>query len=689
MMYMKAKVLEKGKQNKRCDMNNTFENYVVAKNNQFAWAAAKFVAESPGSMCNPLFLYGIQESGKAHLLHAIEERLRSANSNWKIKYVHANEFCDEIKALYSGERDPARTETTFFKRYYLLDVFIIEDFHLIEADKRAYEVLYHIMSTLRNNNKQIVLSSINRPKDTDNMHHRMMSLIDRGMTAELTGPDYEVREAIRRKKEQENGVKEEDAIRHTELYHITAVGKQEWSGLFEELVRLHEKKSLSWGDLISRIDLRNKHVAADDHIKWLWPEIGVYDIRKENERWILDLGMRFPKIALDDISSMDRFFVKDGADFLGTFADEILTIEEIEDHVYLKDGELECGKQLRRDVAFEYKTKDELIIDVDLYPMRIVLWDMLLFVRENDDIAFEEQVKKQPRVDEEDDGAVTEDAYEKLQKMVGLTEVKNRVDQIISAYSIRALRKKAGINDDKASLHMVFTGNPGSAKTTVARLLAGILKARGILNTGVYVECGRADFVARYVGWTAKTVKEKFEKARGGVLFIDEAYSLVDGSASYGDEAINTIVQEMENNRDDVIVIFAGYPEKMKDFIERNEELKSRIVFHLDFPDYKTDELMGILKLMSEERGYKLDPTAEKRCRKIFDDACHNTDFGNGRFVRNIFEQATLMQAQRLYAGIEEKEPDVESLQLLKAEDFDKINLALLYCNDSKKVVGF
>ena len=124
---------------------------------------------------------------------------------------------------------------------------------------------------------------------------------------------------------------------------------------------------------------------------------------------------------------------------------------------------------------------------------------------------------------------------------------------------------------------MIFTGNPGSAKTTVARLLSQILKKEGILDSGRFVEVGRADLIARYVGWTAKTVCEKFREAAGGVLFIDEAYSLVDDSNTFGDEAINTIVQEMENHRDDVIVIFAGYPEKMKVFLEKNEGLRSRI----------------------------------------------------------------------------------------------------------------
>ena len=130
-------------------------------------------------------------------------------------------------------------------------------------------------------------------------------------------------------------------------------------------------------------------------------------------------------------------------------------------------------------------------------------------------------------------------------------------------------------------MHMVFTGNPGTAKTTVARLFARILKENGVLSKGDLIECGRSDLVGKYVGWTAVQVKNMFKKAKGSVLFIDEAYSLCDDrSGSYGDEAINTIVQEMENNRDDMVVIFAGYPKEMNDFLDRNPGLRSRIAFH-------------------------------------------------------------------------------------------------------------
>lgn len=239
------------------------------------------------------------------------------------------------------------------------------------------------------------------------------------------------------------------------------------------------------------------------------------------------------------------------------------------------------------------------------------------------------------------------EAYQTLQEMVGLEKIKSIVDQIIGNAKIQKARSNLGLDQHKTSLHMVFTGNPGSAKTTVARLLAEILSKEGILTSGEFIECGRSDLVGEFVGWTAPKVKRQFKLAKGGILFIDEAYSLVEHwGGSYGDEAINTIVQEMENHRDDVIVIFAGYPDKMKNFLERNEGLKSRIAFHVDFPNYNADELLKILQLMAKNKGFELNAEIEQKCLEIFSTACSKNDFGNGRFVRNLLEQALLKQSR-------------------------------------------
>ena len=279
-------------------------------------------------------------------------------------------------------------------------------------------------------------------------------------------------------------------------------------------------------------------------------------------------------------------------------------------------------------------------------------------------------------------------AYEELMNMVGLNEIKQVTQQIISTYKLSKYKNSYGINSSECCRHMVFMGNPGCAKTTVARLLCDILRKEEVLKTGKFVECGRADLVGRYVGWTAKEVKAKFRAAKGGILFIDEAYSLVDSTNSFGTEAINTIVQEMENSRDDVIVIFAGYPEPMEKFIAQNEGMKSRIAFTLNFPDYTPEELMKIMDLMLTKKGLEVDLPARSECQKIFQQAVLAENYGNGRFVRNLLEQATLKQASRLLPPGSKNKPTKSEVKLLKKEDFS-VNLSQMLKDEPKREIGF
>ena len=281
----------------------------------------------------------------------------------------------------------------------------------------------------------------------------------------------------------------------------------------------------------------------------------------------------------------------------------------------------------------------------------------------------------------------TNDAYTDFREMIGLKDQKALIEQIIAAHRVQKMRLDMNLDKQKAALHMSFTGTPGTAKTTVARLIAQILARDGVLKTGRFVECGRADLVAKYVGWTAKAVRAKFREARGGVLFIDEAYSLSDGEhTTFGDEAINTIVQEMENNRDSVIVIFAGYPDKMKAFLDRNEGLRSRIAFHVDFPDYTADELTDIFKLMAKRRGYEISDDVAAHCKKIFKRVAKKKNFGNGRFVRTLLEQAWLKQSQRIIKENEGGSVTREDLTRFKVEDFD-VNLDKKFRDERK--LGF
>lgn len=262
------------------------------------------------------------------------------------------------------------------------------------------------------------------------------------------------------------------------------------------------------------------------------------------------------------------------------------------------------------------------------------------------------------------------DASRELDEMIGLKEVKSIVKQSVSFFRMQELYKQRNIPIATPARSMVFTGNPGTAKTTVARLIARIFRDNKILENGRLVEVGRADLVGKYVGWTACQVKEAFERARGSVLFIDEAYSLVDDKhGMYGDEAINTIVQEMENHRDETIVIFAGYPDEMEDFLSRNPGLRSRIAFHVHFPDYNEDELMDILKLTIKNRSMLLSAEAEESARSIIASAAKTSDFGNGRFIRNLTEKAVMQMSERLAEKNYETLSDSE-LVTLQPEDF-------------------
>ena len=277
-------------------------------------------------------------------------------------------------------------------------------------------------------------------------------------------------------------------------------------------------------------------------------------------------------------------------------------------------------------------------------------------------------------------------AYDELNEMIGLGEAKKVIDQALNYFKAQKLFAGKGMKEDLPAMHMVFTGNPGTAKTTVARLFARILKDNDLLSIGKCVECGRGDLVGKYVGWTAPTIQKKFREASGSVLFIDEAYSLVDDrDGSYGDEAINTIVQEMENHREDVIVIFAGYPDKMERFLEKNPGLRSRIAFHVPFDDYSVEDLCGIAKLIAKNKGLTLTDGAVDKLGGIFEDARKQPDYGNGRYVRNVIEKARMAQASRLLSMDYDSVKRTDIATIL-AED---IEVPAALTAGSQKQIGF
>ena len=255
-----------------------------------------------------------------------------------------------------------------------------------------------------------------------------------------------------------------------------------------------------------------------------------------------------------------------------------------------------------------------------------------------------------------------------LDGIVGLDEVKGYIRSLQSHIAMNEKRKQQGLKSASVSMHMIFTGNPGTGKTTIARLISRYMKAIGSLSTGQLVEVTRADLVAQYVGQTAPLTMNVIRSALGGVLFIDEAYSLYRGKDdSFGLEAIDTLVKAMEDNRENLIVILAGYKKEMAGFLEANSGLKSRFPNVINFKDYTGEELVRIADIQASSKGYVIEEEAKEALRAFFDrrQAENSAEAGNGRLARNTIEEAILHQSSRI---VNEENPD---MSLLKKEDFD------------------
>lgn len=235
--------------------------------------------------------------------------------------------------------------------------------------------------------------------------------------------------------------------------------------------------------------------------------------------------------------------------------------------------------------------------------------------------------------------------------MIGLKPVKQRIRETAALLLVERARRSLGLSHQTPTLHMSFTGNPGTGKTTVALKMAGLLKRLGYVRKGHLVSVTRDDLVGQYIGHTAPKTKEVLKRAMGGVLFIDEAYYLYrpDNERDYGQEAIEILLQVMENNRDDLVVILAGYGDRMDQFFTSNPGFRSRIAHHIDFPDYSDDELLRIARHMLAEQNYTLSPSAETAFADYIARRRTQPHFANARSIRNAFDRARLRQANRLF----------------------------------------
>lgn len=276
------------------------------------------------------------------------------------------------------------------------------------------------------------------------------------------------------------------------------------------------------------------------------------------------------------------------------------------------------------------------------------------------------------KIDSNQPEIVTDDLNQylnQLHELIGLSTVKSTVQELVNMAKVAQMKAQAGIKAPAITRHLVFTGNPGTGKTTVARILGNIYKNLGVLSKGHFIEVDRSDLVGEYLGHTAPKTAKVVESALGGILFIDEAYSLVPEGRqdSFAQEAINTLLKMMEDHRDDLVVIVAGYKEEMSRFINSNPGLKSRFSRSIHFADYSVSELTEIFKLNCEQHGYVISEKAlEAFSRLVNQFEPQIGELGNGRFVRNIFDRCIAIQSNRLAAL---SHPSTEELKTFLSED--------------------
>ena len=271
----------------------------------------------------------------------------------------------------------------------------------------------------------------------------------------------------------------------------------------------------------------------------------------------------------------------------------------------------------------------------------------------------------------DEDKRTLADLLDELNSLVGLETVKQKVSDLIAYQKVQQLRRSHNLYAQKNTLHLAFTGNPGTGKTTVARIVGRIYKQIGLLSKGHFVEVSRTDLIAGYQGQTALKVKSVIEKAKGGVLFIDEAYSITenDHSDSYGRECLTELTKALEDYRDDLVVIVAGYTEPMEKFFESNPGLKSRFNTFIEFPDYDAAELEKILVSLCKQNDYVLCGELLAAVRSYLNDCTAKKDnnFSNGRFVRNIFDELVMNHAKRV---VSIDNPSKDDLSILGTADF-------------------
>lgn len=370
---------------------------------------------------------------------------------------------------------------------------------------------------------------------------------------------------------------------------------------------------------------------------------------------------------------------------LGDFASWRMTIEKIS----LEDKMMYCRNMLDKS-NLKYKKQDlKDFADQPFWKLKNEVMELIIECKSKDIISINSEILKKKnetsnlkvskRKNFKNDKPKST-AKEELEELIGLDEVKEQMQKILNYVKLNKAREKM------PTLHMCFNGNPGTGKTSIARIIGKLFEEENILQgNGEFVEIHGRDLVAKYVGWTAQKVHDIVEKAIGGVLFIDEAYSLVaDRRGSYEDEAIATLIKEMEDHRDEVCIILAGYNEEMKELIKLNPGFESRIQFTINFPDYSTEELFEIFKGLCKKENYKLSNNCKELLLDDFGKAKKQDCFGNGRYVRNIFEKIKFEQADRVI------KTNCKNINTITTKDISNVIDNIKFNNKEKtRIIGF
>jgi SpoVK/Ycf46/Vps4 family AAA+-type ATPase len=327
--------------------------------------------------------------------------------------------------------------------------------------------------------------------------------------------------------------------------------------------------------------------------------------------------------------------------------------------------EIICGNKEAIKKLYKYIEKAAELKDVHITTIAIAAKDSLMKY-----FGYQYLSNLYSNTEKDEDEITFEELMTQLNQLVGLNCVKSKVNNLIAFQKVQILRRENGLHSPKNTMHLAFTGNPGTGKTTVARIVGRIFRKLGLLSKGHFMEVSRTDLIAGYQGQTALKVKEVIEKAKGGVLFIDEAYSITenDHSDSYGRECLTELTKALEDYRDDLVVIVAGYTEPMHKFFESNPGLKSRFNTFIEFDDYNAEELFNIFRGICKKYNYTLSPSLEKKLMCIISniETLKDKNFANGRLMRNIFEEMIMNHAKRV-ANIDN--PTVSQLQELKEAD--------------------